>query len=62
MATSSAYGVREFVNLVLALVAFYLRHKTNIDAALGSSTITTALGVIADAALTIGAINEPGPR
>lgn len=54
------FGVREFVNLCLALLSFYNRHRDNIDDAVGP-TVATALHAVADAEDAIRALNAFGP-
>lgn len=56
----NAFGVREFVNLLVALLRFYLRHKPAIDAALGGD-LAAAMTELANASESIESINEPGP-
>lgn len=57
---STYFGVREFVNLVLFLIGFYLRHKENIDNAVGPE-VASALQTVSDASEAIRALNEFGP-
>lgn len=54
------FGVREFVNLALFFLNFYLRHKDNIDDALGS-TGATALTTLAGLMDEIRELNDFGP-
>jgi len=57
---SSEFGVRQFVNLVLLLIEFYLRHKDAIDDNLPAAV---AIGMTDMAGLVdeIRAVNAPGP-
>lgn len=54
------FGVREFVNLALAFIAFYNRHRDNISDAVGP-TVTAALDAIASAEDAIRVLNVFGP-
>lgn len=54
------FGVREFVNLALAFIGFYLRHKDNIDDAVGP-TVAAALLALATASDEIRDLNDFGP-
>lgn len=55
------FGVREFINLLLALLAFYLRHKPNIDANLQEGTVATLENLVA-LMPAFQAMNIPGPN
>jgi len=57
---SENYGVREFVNLIVFLISFYLRHKDNIDDAVGP-TVASALSTVANAVDEIKELNAFGP-
>lgn len=54
------FGVREFVNLFLAVLEFYLRHKENIDAALGGD-LPAHMDALVSAMDDIRELNPAGP-
>lgn len=57
---SPTFGVRGFVQLILVAIAFYNRHRDNIDDAVGP-TVASALHIVADAEDAIAALNAFGP-
>lgn len=57
---SETFGVREFVNLCIVLLHFYLRHKEDIDAAVEPG-ITSALDTLVANINALQDLNPPGP-
>jgi len=57
---SETLGIREFANLALFLLRFYLRHKDNIDDNL-NETVVNALTDLVAAMDQIAELNDPGP-
>lgn len=57
---SETFGVREFVNLFLLALQFYLRHKENIDDLLPGD-LPAHMNALVDAMDTIRALNLEGP-
>lgn len=60
-AETQPYGVDEFINLVLILIRFYLRHKPAIDNAIGTP-LNTAMETIAEAYDSLKIMNPFGPQ
>lgn len=58
--SSPSFGVREFVNLFIFALEFYLRHKENIDALLPGD-LPAHMNALVDAMDTIRSFNVPGP-
>lgn len=57
---SEELGLREWVNLIVFAIEFYLRHKDNIDAN-ASGPVKSAMETLASAVDAIRSLNPPGP-
>lgn len=55
------FGVREFINLLVIALEFYLRHKANIDENLEPQTKSN-LESLAGVLNSLRAMNIPGPN
>lgn len=60
-ASTEKFGTREFVKLVVALMAEYLRHEVNINTDIPSG-VQTALATILANLPALLALNPPGPE
>lgn len=58
---ADGFGVRQFVNLFVVLIEFYLRHKIEIDEVLDSPA-KSALSSLTSAFNDIAELNPRGPR
>lgn len=58
---STEFGVREFLNLLLAFLSFYQRHQVNIDEHLNGPT-KDALHVLVSWVPQISSMVLPGPN
>jgi predicted Na+-dependent transporter len=59
---STSFGVRQFVNILLYLLRFYMRHQVNIDARMSTMpNERDALHILVAAYTAIEELNKPGP-